>query len=122
MKKVIFVLLFSFAALSVYAQKENGAFEALQKIIDSASEQYDTTLQKHGKNASSVEAYYKYEEFERRFTVLNKHMHDLDYRLKLEIARRDTVEITKTHKELQRANQLLVDLKAEYDEWMDTLQ
>jgi len=121
MKKILVGLLFSFVVFSVHAQEVKGEFVSLQEDIDAACESYGTTLEKFNENAANVEAYHKYEVFEKRFTALNRQMSDMDYRLKTELSRRNTNEINKIQRELKRSNQQLGDLKAEYDEWISGL-
>ena len=119
---MLVVLLLTFVALSVYAKDEKHEFVSLQEDIDAASARYGATLDEYERNASNVDAFYKYEEFRRRFTVLDRQMNDMDERLKVELLRRNTDEITRIHRELKRANQRLTELKAEYDEWISSSQ
>ena len=122
MKKIFVVSLLSLVAFGLYAKEEKNEFVSLQENINSASERYSTTLERFDRNNSNVEAFYKFEEYERRFTLLNQRMHEMDYQLKTEFLRRNTSEIHKIHREFTRANQLLTALKAEYDEWISSLQ
>ena len=122
MRTVLVVLFLSFVAFTIHAQEMKGEFVSLQKDIEAASERFSTTLDKFGGNNSDVEAYYKFEEFERRFTSLNRQMLDMDSRLKLELLRRDTAKIDRLHRELRRANKRMDELKAEYDEWISSLE